>query len=186
MTFSGNHPYIICAEVLASAPQQLKASRSFLTFMLRLLRRPRLCSSITAPSYLPLFRTSPAATMSSAVGVKRKSDVGASGPDAKKPKANASITSFFGQPKPVSNTSATAPNNPPPAVKFNKDKWVESLSVDEKDLLKLEIETLHESWLAHLKDEIRSESFLNLKRFLKSESEANQKVYPPPEDIYSW
>lgn len=113
---------------------------------------------------------------------------------AKKPKANGSITAFFGQPKPNPSTSSTNPSQPtssPTAsetqpVKFDKDAWVAKLTPEQKDLLKLEIETLHESWLAALKDEVTSKEFLDLKRFLKREVEAGKKIFPPSEDIYSW
>ena len=120
-----------------------------------------------------------------ATNTKRKAvDLAAS--DAKKPKANGSITSFFGAPKNVSGTSATSPAVPTPAVKFDKEKWVEKLTDEQKLLLKLEIETLHESWLAHLKDEVLSKEFLDLKRFLKKEGEEGRQIFPPLEDVYSW
>jgi uracil-DNA glycosylase len=106
--------------------------------------------------------------------------------ETKKPKANASITAFFGQPKPVNQTGSTASSAGSPSVKFDKEAWVAKLTDEQKELLKLEIETLHESWLAHLKDEVTSKEFLDLKRFLKREADANKKVFPPPEDIYSW
>lgn len=107
--------------------------------------------------------------------------------DAKKPKANGSITSFFGPPKTVSSTNkgdSTAPAAA--AFKFNKEKWVATLTEEQKDLLKLEIETLHESWLAVLKDEIVGKEFLELKKFLKKELEGKDKIFPPMEDVYSW
>jgi len=117
------------------------------------------------------------------MSLKRKA-VDLAAADAKKPKANASITSFFGQPKPVAGgssvTKATAP------VKFDKDEWVAKLTDEQKELLKLEIDTLHESWLAHLKDEIVTKEFLELKRFLKREVESGKKIFPPMEDVYSW
>lgn len=112
---------------------------------------------------------------------------------AKKPKANASITSFFTQPKPKPNPSSdpshpasspTAPATEP--VPFDKEAWLGKLTAEQKDLLKLEIDTLHESWLGALKDEVLTDSFLNLKRFLKKEVDAGKKVFPPREDIYSW
>ena len=118
-------------------------------------------------------------------GAKRKA-VDLAAADAKKPKANGSITSFFGQPKAVPNTASTAPNVPPAAVKFDKQKWIEKLTDEQKDLLHLEIETLHESWLAHLKEEVLTKDFLDLKRFLKKEREAGKQIFPPPDDIYSW
>lgn len=113
-----------------------------------------------------------------ATNLKRKA-VGLAAAEAKKPKANGSITSFFGAPKPVSNNSSTA-------VKFDKDKWVEKLTDEQKELLKLEIETLHESWLSHLKDEVLTKEFLDLKRFLKKEKEDGKTIFPPMEDVYSW
>ena len=109
------------------------------------------------------------------MSVKRKAGE-AGGGDSKKTKANASITSFFGAPK----VTAAKP------VEFDKDKWVSSLTPEQSDLLKLEIDTLHESWLAHLKDDLVKNDFLDLKRFLKKEKEAGKKVFPPEQDIYSW
>jgi len=113
---------------------------------------------------------------------------------AKKPKANGSITSFFGQPKPNPSTSSTNPSQRAPdptapdtqPIKFDKDAWIAKLTSEQKDLLKLEIETLHESWLSALKDEVVSKDFLELKRFLKREVETGKKVFPPSDDIYSW
>lgn len=110
----------------------------------------------------------------------------------KKPKSNAAITSFFGQPKPnPSSAKADAPASSPTApetepIKFDKDAWVEKLTPEQKQLLSLEINTLHESWLAVLKDEVMSKDFLELKRFLKKEAETGKKIFPPSEDVYSW
>lgn len=110
--------------------------------------------------------------------------------EAKKPRANGSITSFFSAPKPAaggSSSSGSAPAAPPaPVVRFDKDKWLGSLTDEQKELLKLEIDTLHESWLAHLKEEIVSKEFLELKRFLQRELEAGKKIFPPMGDVYSW
>lgn len=120
-----------------------------------------------------------------ATNLKRKAaDLAAA--EAKKPKANGSITSFFSAPKPVAATSSTSSAVVPPVVKFDKEKWVEKLTDEQKDLLKLEIETLHESWLAHLKDEVLTKEFLALKGFLKKEKEDGKTVFPPMEDVYSW
>ncbi len=168
-----------------------------------------------------------------ATPLKRKAaDIATS--TAKKPKANASITSFFSSPagpakpetaeastvssktssspatavdegshKSTASTSnpstatATAPifNAPSagasstagaPAPKFDKEKWIEKLTPEQKDLLALEIQSLDESWLAQLKDEVVSRDFLELKRFLKSEHEAGKKIFPPAADVYSW
>jgi len=109
--------------------------------------------------------------------------------EAKKPKANGSITSFFGAPKSNPSTSSTNPSHPPvePApVPFDKEEWIKGLSDEQRSLLKLEIETLHESWLSVLKDQVTSKSFLSLKRFLKEEGEKGTKIFPPLEDVYSW
>jgi hypothetical protein len=122
------------------------------------------------------------------MSLKRKAgDIAADA--VKKPKQNASITSFFGAPKPSPNASKPTSDPTAPATlptKFDKDAWVAGLSDEHKELLKLEIDTLHESWLGALKDEVTSESFLNLKRFLKKESEGTEKIFPPWEDVYSW
>lgn len=115
--------------------------------------------------------------------LKRKAEA-ASTPDPKKPKANGNIAAFFGSaPKPAAATS-TGPE--PAAPKFDKEKWVSSLTEEQKELLKLEIETLDESWLAHLKDDITTSEFLGLKKFLASETKAKKKWFPPAEDVYSW
>lgn len=100
---------------------------------------------------------------------------------------NASITSFFGAPKVVSSsTHGSSPAPEAPAPRFDKDKWVASLSDEHKKLLQLEIDTLDDSWLAHLKDEVVSKEFLELKRFLAREMAGPKKVFPPKEDVYSW
>lgn len=76
--------------------------------------------------------------------------------------------------------------NPTTSSNFNKEKWVEKLTQEQKDLLAIEIMSLHESWLAVLKDEVLSKDFLDLKRFLKKEREAGKQIFPPAEDLYSW
>ena len=127
------------------------------------------------------------------MSLKRKATDGGPLTDAKKPKANGSITSFFGPPKTVTTTTkvtgttvesiATAA---PSAFKFDKEAWVKKLTAEQKELLALEIESLHESWLKELKDEIMSKEFLELKKFLKREHEAGKKIFPPAKDVYSW
>ena len=110
------------------------------------------------------------------MSLKRKATDSAAttGGDAKKSKANSSITSFFGAPRSAK------------AEEFDKDKWVAGLTAEQKELLKLEIDTLHESWLAHLHDELVKPDFLKLKKFLKKEKEGKVTVFPPEGDIYSW
>lgn len=111
--------------------------------------------------------------------------------DSKKPKGNGSITSFFGAPKTISsstngNGNTITQTSVSGATKWDKDAWVKKLSEEQKQLLALEIGTLHESWLKELKDEITSESFLELKRFLQREALGGKKIFPPSEDVYSW
>lgn len=140
----------------------------------------------------------------STMSLKRKA-VDAATDSVKKPKANASITSFFSAPKsspttPSANASKPAassqsvlssdssPLAPPvkASAPFDKEAWLAKLSDETKGLLKLEIATLHESWLAVLHSQITSPDFLKLKRFLASEALAGKTIYPPSEDVYSW
>ncbi len=121
--------------------------------------------------------------------LKRKAGSQTGGTDVKKAKQNGSITSFFGGPKTTAATSTAsgASAAPEPAgPKFDKAKWVAGLTAAQKELLQLEITTLHESWLAHLKDELTSPEFLELKKFLNRETTAGKKWFPPKEDVYSW
>ncbi|KAJ0295554.1 hypothetical protein COL5a_009308 [Colletotrichum fioriniae] len=127
--------------------------------------------------------------------LKRKAGT-LSASDSKKPKQDGSIMSFFGAPKPAAGNkgagstaagaAGAAAGPEAPAVKFDKAKWVAGLTAEQKELLQLEISSLHESWLALLKDEVTSKEFLDLKRFLNRESDAGKKWFPPKEDVYSW
>lgn len=67
---------------------------------------------------------------------------------------------------------------------FNKEEWVNSLTAEQRDLLDLEIKHLHITWLVFLHKTLTKPYFLNLKRFLKSQS--NKTVFPPQHLIYSW
>ncbi|KAI6783076.1 Uracil-DNA glycosylase-like protein [Emericellopsis cladophorae] len=118
--------------------------------------------------------------------LKRKAGGAAEGNDSKKPKANGSITSFFGAPKVAAPSTNAANVRGPSSPSFDKQKWVDSLKPEQRELLKLEIDTLHESWLAQLKDDIVTKEFLDLKRFLAAETKAKKKWFPPAEDVYSW
>lgn len=119
--------------------------------------------------------------------LKRKAATAAAN-DPKKPKKDSTLTSFFGQPKIIasSGNSSAAPETEGAASNFDKDKWVATLSDEQKDLLKLEIDTLDPTWLSHLKDDITKPSFLDLKRFLKREVDAGKTIFPPLEEVYSW
>lgn len=149
--------------------------------LLRVQRRVPLRSTTTmsSPAYGP---------------VKRKADnLPPSTPaDAKKSKTDASITSFFGAPRSASASSKPAAtisslsSRSPATPKFDKGQWVAKLSPEQRTLLKLEIDTLEESWLAHLRDEILTPGFLELKRFLKAEMGSGKRLFPPMEEVYSW
>ena len=150
---------------------------------LRILRCSLISSSLCNLHIHPFVKIGLIRTMSTAV--KRKA-VDLAAEDAKKPKSNSSITSFFGAPKSSSTSSSGVAAKATTVADFDKEKWVESLTAEQKELLKLEIDTLHESWLPYLKDEILSKEFLELKRFLKKEKTSGKAIYPPPGDIYSW
>lgn len=116
---------------------------------------------------------------------KRKADPVVS--DSKRPKSDKSIMSFFGAaPKPAGASTAAAAAAPSSAAKFDKKSWVKGLTDEQRKLLQLEIDTLDESWLAHLKDDILKKDFLELKQFLARETAAGKTWYPPAEDVYSW
>ncbi|ROT42322.1 uracil-DNA glycosylase [Sodiomyces alkalinus F11] len=102
--------------------------------------------------------------------------------DSKKPKQNGSIMSFFGKTETAKDSGASGT----PAPGFDKAKWVAGLTEEQRKLLQLEIDTLHESWLALLKDDIATKEFLDLKRFLHRETDTGRKWFPPKEDVYSW
>jgi hypothetical protein len=154
--------------------------------------------SIISPAFcLPLLSTAPSSQFPSNVSQTQSSRPGFRSRQEAKAKfvcqaSNpplwilicTSITSFFGRPKPVPG-SASAAKGPEP-VKFDKEAWVAKLTDEQKELLKLEIDTLHESWLAQLKDDIVTKEFLDLKKFLKQEISSGKKVFPPMEDVYSW
>ena len=116
------------------------------------------------------------------MSLKRKADdVGA---EAKKAKTGGSggsgggtITAFFGAPKAAASAAA---------AKFDKAAWAAKLTAEQRELLQLELDTLDESWLAHLHEALLAKSFLELKRFLRGEMAAGKTVYPPLGDVYAW
>lgn len=94
-----------------------------------------------------------------------------------------SITSFFAPQRSASSSGSKGSAGATVLPKFDKQNWVSTLTPEQKKLLALEIETMHDSWLGVLKDELVSDGFLSLKRFLASETAT---VYPPRNEIYSW
>ncbi|EGW31749.1 uncharacterized protein SPAPADRAFT_62343 [Spathaspora passalidarum NRRL Y-27907] len=83
------------------------------------------------------------------------------------------------QAKPTSNYSDLCKQ-----YNFNKLDWLKSLTPEQRELLQLEINTLHISWLAPLHKELTKPYFLKLKQFLKSQS--GKTIFPPANQIYSW
>lgn len=103
------------------------------------------------------------------------------------PKKARAITSFFTPSGGSVSSSSSSPLPKSAAVsKFDKLKWISKLSDEQRSLLSLEINTMHDSWLGALKEELVTPDFLSLKRFLQGEKEKGKRVYPPEEDIYSW
>lgn len=68
--------------------------------------------------------------------------------------------------------------------KFDKEAWVASLTPELRDILQLEIDHLHITWLTFLHKELTKPYFVNLKLFLKSQQ--NKTIFPPKHQIYSW
>ena len=112
--------------------------------------------------------------------LKRKTGPNGANSDAKKPKQNGTLASFFTAPP--KNTGQAQPAAP----KFNKEKWVAGLTQEQRTLLKLEIDTMDDSWLSILKEDLVTKEFMNLKMFLEKEEKSGKKIFPPKEDIYSW
>ncbi len=128
----------------------------------------------------------------------------AADPKKARPQGQSSLMSFFGAPRGgaasagggsgagAARSFSSSPSSPAAFAssqaepKFDKAKWVAKLTKEQQQLLKLEIDTLGESWLAVLKDELTTPSFLDLKRFLAREHGAGKKIFPPPQDVYSW
>ncbi|RUS18622.1 uracil-DNA glycosylase-like protein [Endogone sp. FLAS-F59071] len=69
---------------------------------------------------------------------------------------------------------------------YAADDLFRGLNDELKALLKLESETMEESWLKALMPEMRKGYFAELKKFLKKEKEIGSKVFPPENQIYSW
>jgi uracil-DNA glycosylase len=105
-----------------------------------------------------------------------------------KRKAGSSITAFF---KPDASKAQKTDSDSGNAVQravnnFDKEKWVASLTPEQRELLQLEIDTLDLSWLSVLYPELTKGYFLSLKKFLKTEKDKGKKIFPPEKDIYSW
>lgn len=97
--------------------------------------------------------------------------------------SQSTIGAFFKKPAVVSEVKLSTVAKP--GAVFSKEEWVKSLTEEQRELLKLEIDTLDDSWLPALHKELTKPYFLNLKRFLAKEF-ASKTVFPPQNDIYSW
>ncbi|TFY55222.1 hypothetical protein EVG20_g9399 [Dentipellis fragilis] len=120
-------------------------------------------------------------------------------PSSKKQKlvksgSSSSVLAVAGKTAAGSSASATTLGlQPLNAIPFSMSAYQESLTEDQRRLLKLECESMGKSWLKLLKDEIRKPYFISLKEFLWKEGvqgpddgAKNLKVYPAPKNIYSW
>ncbi|ETW82866.1 hypothetical protein HETIRDRAFT_316253 [Heterobasidion irregulare TC 32-1] len=115
------------------------------------------------------------------------------GPSNKKQKLTSSSVSSAS----VSSKAVSSATNfglqPLNSIPFSLSAFIESLTDDQKRLLKLEYETMGKSWLKLLKDEIKKSYFTSLKEFLWGEgvkgpddSAKSLKIYPAPKNIYAW
>ncbi|KAL1747122.1 uracil-DNA glycosylase-like protein [Schizophyllum fasciatum] len=95
----------------------------------------------------------------------------------------------------ISSGSPAKASSLPPlnSIPFSVSAFVDSLTDEQKQLLRLEIECMNKVWLKVLKDEIKKPYFIALKRFLWAEgvhgpddTPTPLKVYPAPCDIYAW
>ncbi|KAI8336281.1 uracil-DNA glycosylase-like protein [Chlamydoabsidia padenii] len=108
-------------------------------------------------------------------------------------------TTLFSMFKPKETTTATVTEKTTTVDKENANNDTDSSSsldlakslfedVDDetKNLLHLEITTMHYDWLRVLKPELTKAYFIKLKKYLKQELLDKQVIYPPAKDIYSW
>ncbi|KAI8086312.1 uracil-DNA glycosylase-like protein [Halteromyces radiatus] len=65
-------------------------------------------------------------------------------------------------------------------------KLFDGLDDETKNLLHLEMTTMHQEWLKVLRPELTKPYFIKLKKYLKQELLNKQVIYPPAKDIYSW
>ncbi|KAK7205581.1 uracil-DNA glycosylase-like protein [Myxozyma melibiosi] len=104
-----------------------------------------------------------------------------------KPATAKAEVSFSSSSTSSSSTSSTPPSTPSTTpTPFDREKWSASLTPEQRDLLDLEINTMHPSWLAALHKELTQPYFLSLKKFLLSEDTSHQKILPPARDVYAW
>ena len=67
-----------------------------------------------------------------------------------------------------------------------KAKFQAGLSIEERQLLDLEIRTMEDGWFQVLSSEFTKPYFLELKKFLAREWSGTTPIFPPQDDVYSW
>lgn len=128
----------------------------------------------------------------------KRTAISAAASVSKKPRVDASVTSPKAEAvedeQPVASTS-TSTTIASSATNAKIEAFKSSLSTSgdpsEAELLKLELDTIEETWLQALLPAIKSSTFLSLKRFLWKEGLRGvdikqNSIFPPAQDIYSW
>ena len=156
---SGIDPCLCGRQFLSSSPSSSRSSSLNLLFS-------------TFPVFPSFVQRLQIDLNSRTMATKRKAPV-----EEENRKKSRAITSFF----PGAGGTATAP-----VINFDKNAWAKTLTEGQKRLLRLELETMHVSWLAELKDVLITPQFMALKEFLEKEKKEKRTVFPAEADIYSW
>lgn len=174
------------ADVAGSSGKKIKGNASITSFFSSPSAPTQPASQVAAASTsAPSSSPSTVKDETSPQESQSQSQASTKAPASSTPPATASIFNKKADAAAAASAPSTSSSSVP-GTKFDKQKWIDNLSAEQKDLLALEIEHLHESWLGPLKDEVTSSSFLDLKRFLKREHEAGEQIFPPAADVYSW
>ncbi|OBZ72214.1 Uracil-DNA glycosylase [Grifola frondosa] len=149
---------------------------------------------LEAPSKQPVKQAE--ATAVAPVVAKEETKVTATSTGATAVKRQRTLVDMFSGPSSAPSAKKLKVDGSTPSlnsIPLSMSELQNSFSDEEKKLLSLECETLGKSWLKLLKDEIRKPYFLQLKRFLYdqgvkgvNDSAKSLKVYPSPQNIYSW
>ena len=175
------------ADVAGSSGKKIKGNASITSFFSSPSAPTQPASQVAAASTsAPSSSPSTVKDETSPQESQSQSQASTKAPASNTPPVTASIFNKKADAAAAASALSTSSSSSVPGSKFDKQKWIDSLNAEQKDLLALEIEHLHESWLGPLKDEVTSSSFLDLKRFLKREHEAGKQIFPPAADVYSW
>ncbi|KAG2180816.1 hypothetical protein INT43_008395 [Umbelopsis isabellina] len=107
----------------------------------------------------------------------KKPATGSAGNNARQ----SSLLSMWGGKATVESGKAIASLAVATPVTISKPDFEKDLTEEEKELLKLEMDTLHPEWLRILKPELTKPSFKKLKKFLLAEKKDGKKIFPPGE-----